>query len=265
MTRPAYNFDRVADIYDATRGFPPDAEAEIGGKLAAILRTNIDDPSVYEVGVGTGRIAVPLADRGVRVTGIDISRQMLARLRTKHADISVALAEASRPPFRSASFDAAIFVHILHLVPDAPATLRATVQLIRPGGLVLSANQEYGDGPSSRAAAELRRLIEEATGAPARQHHRHETADATFRSAMAEAGASVESQVVVRWNESVTARKEIGWLRERTHSNTWMLGEDVHAEVLRRFGPRVEAIYGGLDVPALAPVEFVLRVGRLPP
>jgi 2-polyprenyl-3-methyl-5-hydroxy-6-metoxy-1,4-benzoquinol methylase len=36
-----------------------------------------------ELGIGTGRIALPLARRGVPVHGIDLSRAMIARLHTK--------------------------------------------------------------------------------------------------------------------------------------------------------------------------------------
>src|ERR671935_1109577 len=39
--------------------------------------------AALEFGVGTGRIAIPLAARGVRVHGIDLSEAMLARLRAK--------------------------------------------------------------------------------------------------------------------------------------------------------------------------------------
>ena len=264
MTRPTYNFDRVADIYDATRGFPPATESEIARNLAAILRATTPEPAVYEVGIGTGRIAVPLADQGIRVTGIDISARMLKRLRTKSRDVSVLLAEASRPPFRGNSFDAAIFVHILHLVPDAAATMAATIGVVRPGGMLLSANHEYGDGASNRAGAELRRLIEEVTGSPTRQHHRHDNANSVFVRAMEHAGASVETLVLARWTEAVTARQEIDWFRERTHSNTWSLSDKAHAEVLRRFVPRVESLYGSLDEPEAVSVEFVVRTAHLP-
>jgi SAM-dependent methyltransferase len=41
------------------------------------------DGSVLEFGVGTGRIALPLADRGVEVHGIDLSMSMVQRLRAK--------------------------------------------------------------------------------------------------------------------------------------------------------------------------------------
>jgi SAM-dependent methyltransferase len=41
------------------------------------------DGAALELGIGTGRIAVPLARRGVRVHGIDLSEAMVARLRSK--------------------------------------------------------------------------------------------------------------------------------------------------------------------------------------
>jgi SAM-dependent methyltransferase len=48
---------------------------------------------VLELGIGTGRIAVPLSQRGVRVHGIDLSEAMLARLRTKTDDIGVTVGD----------------------------------------------------------------------------------------------------------------------------------------------------------------------------
>ena len=41
------------------------------------------DGSALELGIGTGRIALPLAKRGIRVNGIDLSEAMVARLRSK--------------------------------------------------------------------------------------------------------------------------------------------------------------------------------------
>ena len=41
------------------------------------------DGAALELGIGTGRIALPLARRGVRVHGIDLSEAMVARLRAK--------------------------------------------------------------------------------------------------------------------------------------------------------------------------------------
>jgi SAM-dependent methyltransferase len=46
-----------------------------------------------ELAVGTGRIAVPLAERGVRVAGIDLSPDMVAQLRCKSRDIPVEIGD----------------------------------------------------------------------------------------------------------------------------------------------------------------------------
>ena len=46
-----------------------------------------------ELAIGTGRIAVPLAARGVRVAGIDLSRDMVAQLRRKSRDIPVEIGD----------------------------------------------------------------------------------------------------------------------------------------------------------------------------
>jgi SAM-dependent methyltransferase len=51
---------------------------------------------VLELGIGTGRIAVPLSRRDVRVHGIDLSEAMLARLRAKTDDIGVTVGDFAR-------------------------------------------------------------------------------------------------------------------------------------------------------------------------
>jgi SAM-dependent methyltransferase len=49
--------------------------------------------SALELAVGTGRIAVPLAERGVPVVGIDLSEAMVARLRAKRDDVPVTIGD----------------------------------------------------------------------------------------------------------------------------------------------------------------------------
>ena len=62
-----------ADMFDPAVVEPTvDFLAELAG----------DGPAL-ELGIGTGRIALPLAERGVRVSGIDLSEAMVARLRDK--------------------------------------------------------------------------------------------------------------------------------------------------------------------------------------
>jgi len=76
-----YFGERVAGRYDDTEGemFQAAAIDPVVDFLAALA----GDGAALELGIGTGRIALPLARRGVRVHGIDLSEAMVARLRAK--------------------------------------------------------------------------------------------------------------------------------------------------------------------------------------
>jgi SAM-dependent methyltransferase len=57
--------------------------AEVLGPTVARLAELAGDGRALEFAIGTGRVAVPLAERGVSVTGIELSGPMIAQLRTK--------------------------------------------------------------------------------------------------------------------------------------------------------------------------------------
>jgi SAM-dependent methyltransferase len=72
--------ERVAATYDeSSETFGPGAVEAVAGVLAELAGGG----RALELGIGTGRIALPLARRGVEVHGIDLSRAMVARLRAK--------------------------------------------------------------------------------------------------------------------------------------------------------------------------------------
>ncbi len=73
---PASYGDRIADIYDEETRVPPEPAVEFLSPLAAGGR-------VLELGIGTGRIALPLAARGIEVHGVDASQAMVTKLRAK--------------------------------------------------------------------------------------------------------------------------------------------------------------------------------------
>src|SRR5213594_2417619 len=76
-----YFGDEIAAEYDGSVGseFDPAVIAATVDFLAALA----GDGPALELGIGTGRIALPLAARGVPVHGIDLSRAMVERLRAK--------------------------------------------------------------------------------------------------------------------------------------------------------------------------------------
>jgi len=76
-----YFGERVAERYDESAGdmFDPAVVDPVVDFLAELA----GDGAALELGIGTGRIALPLAQRGIRVHGIDLSEAMVAKLREK--------------------------------------------------------------------------------------------------------------------------------------------------------------------------------------
>jgi SAM-dependent methyltransferase len=157
----ARDFDEIAPEYDATR--EPLDETTIA-RLAETLRER-GVGELLEVGVGTGRIARPLTDRGLRVTGLDASFGMLHRARAKGLDRLVH-GNAYRLPFEGHPFDGAIFVHVLHLLDDPRAALREAIRVSRIGAFALlnppgTRRGPESDGPPRNARGIVYRILAE--------------------------------------------------------------------------------------------------------
>ena len=129
--------ERVAATYDDSSDgmFDPafaDTVAEVLAGLAGGGRA-------LELGIGTGRIALPLARRGVQVHGIDLSRAMVARLRDKPGGeaIPVAIGDfATTTVDGTFSLAYLVFNTIMNLTSqDAQvACFRNAVRHLEPGG-----------------------------------------------------------------------------------------------------------------------------------
>jgi len=95
---------------------------------------------VLEFGCGMGRYTLPLAEAGVRVEGLDISRPLLDRLKDfarDHVEIPVHAGDVVDPPASVAPpYDAVIGLFALHHVHDIGACVESMAALVRPGGRV---------------------------------------------------------------------------------------------------------------------------------
>lgn len=101
--------------------------------------------TVLDVATGPAGVALQLARRtSASITGIDVSRDMLARGQRNVADagctgrISLVLGQGERLPFPDASFDALTFTYLLRYVADPAATIHELARVVRPGGHMAS-------------------------------------------------------------------------------------------------------------------------------
>ena len=72
-----------------TRRAPGMSSPEVLGPAVDRLAGLAGDGRALEFAIGTGRVAIPLAQRGVPATGIELSHPMIAQLRTKAAEAAI--------------------------------------------------------------------------------------------------------------------------------------------------------------------------------
>jgi SAM-dependent methyltransferase len=80
--------DRIAEVYDEWFGVPSDTEDSV-----SFLADLAGPGPALELGIGTGRVALPLVQRGHEVYGIDASEAMVEKLRAKTGDIPVTIGD----------------------------------------------------------------------------------------------------------------------------------------------------------------------------
>ena len=89
---------------------------------------------MLEVGCGTGRLAVALAERGARVWGVDPSADMLAQARASAGRrVGFKQGRAEALPFKDGWFERVVLRLVVHLV-DRPRALPELARVVAPGG-----------------------------------------------------------------------------------------------------------------------------------
>lgn len=137
--RAAYR--RWAAIYDTVFG-----GVSAWGRRRAVAEVNrLPGSRVLEVGVGTG-LALPHYRAEKRITGIDLSAEMLERARTRVAGENLANVlglhemDAEATGFPAASFDIAVAMFVASVVPHPRLLLAEMRRVVRPGGHILFVN-----------------------------------------------------------------------------------------------------------------------------
>jgi phosphatidylethanolamine/phosphatidyl-N-methylethanolamine N-methyltransferase len=139
-------YARWAPIYDPIFG------VITGRAIRATMKTlNALPPGrILEVGVGTG-IALPLYKSGHRITGIDLSPDMLRIARKRVAEKRLANVETIREmdaanlAFADSSFDVAVAMFVMSVVPDPRRVLDEMHRVVRSGGRIVTVNHFKAD------------------------------------------------------------------------------------------------------------------------
>ena len=285
------SFDAVAHVYDATRGYPDDVARRIVLAIESAAHATASTRFI-EVGVGTGRIAMPLASLGHIYTGVDISEKMIAQLREKlvaaswqlqtqdwgtlpdedkkrsavvqryvqshpPASLRLVMSDITRLPFRNASFDIAIAVHIFHLVDGWQRAVQETVRVLRPGGVLLHCWDEHGKSDVQEISEEWQRILQ-TYGVEGRRPGASSVHVITHW--LRERNLQTQRIEAVTWEHSVTPRKILNNITQRLWSNTWSIPDPVFAAAAQRLTTWANQRYStDMDVPRTQEGRFIIN------
>ncbi len=269
------SFDRVAHEYDATRGYPPGIDQKI---VKAIVDTVQATPETrfMEVGVGTGRIAYPLASLGHDYTGVDISQKMVQELVTKlqrndwqqyqqpwgslpdemgerihqvlrfrnsakDASMRLVLSDMTSLPFHDASFDVALAVHVFHLVDGWQQALREVLRVTYHGGLFLHCWDRLVNEQAWPVGEMWGKFVRE-LGYEVKRPGADERSDVA--NWLKEHGYQPHEFPVAQWESSQSPREALDQVTRRLWSSTWVVPDDIFAESVIRLERWAKGYFG---------------------
>jgi len=228
------SFDRVATDYDATRSLPKGVAAAQRDAILEELRA-IGASRILEVGIGTGLVSRPLMERGVRVTGVDISSKMLGRLREKltpdHVSPNLLLSDATRLPFAGATFPAIVMSHVFHVVADVDATLDEIKRVVSNGGIFLHDRTRYSENNPWHATYAVREQMMSSFGI----NVRHRPTPAEIEEKLTARGASLRVVQYAGSKIDNVAVSMIAQARSKLFSWGWDVPDDIYQRFLTQY------------------------------
>jgi len=279
---PPISFDRAAEYYDTTRGYAAGSAERIRDAIVAYTKAG-SDTRFLELGVGTGRIALPFIRADYDYTGVDISPAMMDRLAAKlsgdtdHATYRFQPHQADiiALPFEAACFDVIIVVHVLHLVEEWQRAIQEARRVLRPGGWLLCGSDEMlGDDAASadrslpaplrvrRKWWEMRR--ERGLDRPSGRSNLHNR-DTLLIEYLRAAGATVDTVMLAKSElPAISARAMADRVKARVFSSDWNTPEESHAALSRRLDDWLIQSIDAPDTPMPITGKFMAITARWP-
>jgi ubiquinone/menaquinone biosynthesis C-methylase UbiE len=258
---------RVAHAYDRNRYHPPEVSGRIATAIVEPLEKEWkDNAHVLEIGVGTGRIGMPVVARGVQLTGVDTDPEMMSAFKSKYAGVSkrvtLVQADAQDLPFNDASFHGVIAVHVWHLIPDLTRALDEAVRVLKPNGFLF-------EGWDSPAASSPEMEIQDAwckaledMGHPV-QRGGHRAALKTSAAYLAARGLEAVERAIASWEVSHTPLEVVEALEDGLYSFTKNIPTELRFKAGRAIKPWLHQKYADLETSIKTPWAFHLRTTRV--
>ena len=240
------NFDKMTKYYDETRIFNQNCFNKAIGYIVERFPPNIYK-KVFEPGIGTGRISIPLAQRGYNIYGIDISTEMLKILqkridKIKNINITYKKSDTTKIPYDNNEFNLTIIVYLFYFIKAWKKAVNEIIRVV--DGPIILMHTGYGE--------EIPFLNE-----------RYKQLSKEIGFSIKNIGVNSTKEVVVylenlgyrtewikdkwKWKSSIQLNKAINYLEKRAYSFSTFPHDDIHNKVIRNLRNEIKAKYGKLD------------------
>jgi SAM-dependent methyltransferase len=228
-------FDRVAELYDRVRPTYPDALFDDLVDLGDLHPGS----RVLEVGCGTGKATVPLAERGFHVTCVELGASLAAvgeRNLARFPEVEIVVADFETWPQPGAEFDALVSFTAYHWIERELRYVRAA-EVLRKGGAMAIAMVHHvlprdADPFFLEAQADY-----EAVGRGGDPPGPPEAVEA-FGEEMAASGLfDVVAELRYQWDVEYTADEHVAVLG--TYSNNLAMPDETRRELFDRLRARI--------------------------
>lgn len=233
------------NAHDQQREIPKEAQIELLGKLSGALR---GCARCLDAGIGSGSISLPLAQAGIPVIGLDLSRSMLNTLQGKaHGSLRIPLVQADMThlPFDVNVFDAALTSNVWHLLLEWRIAVSEILRVAKPGGLFLVNLGGHGTSvpEHARILSRFQELLGESwsTGPQATGPR----SEAEFTNHLLATGAVARSPLQVWFEQPITFEDVIARLQRNVYARPFRgaqggmdaVANDVRMWVMAEMGP----------------------------
>lgn len=236
-------FDQVAELYDRARPtYPP----QMFDDLVA-LSCVPDGGRVLEIGCGTGQATRPMAERGYRITAVELGANLAAvaqRNLAAYPNVDVQTAAFEDWPLPAEPFDLVMAVSSFHWL-DAATALPKIAAALRPSGAVAIVSGGHVEGGTSRFFIDVQDCYERHMPGTPPGLRLTKPEDLPLGAPELEASGFFEPAQSRRyvWLRDFTAQTYIDELN--TYSNHIALSEKNRGELLACISELIDGRYGG--------------------
>jgi len=258
------SFDGMVELYDETRVFDKGCfDSALDFLVTQFPPTHFHN--VFEPGAGTGRIAIPLAQRGYHVTGVDIAEGMLAILQRRVAQsrltakISFQQADATDLPFPDGTFDMGIAVHLFYFIHDWKRAADEMLRVVRNRGAVVL--MHTGGGTEVPFLNDRYKSLCAERGHPLQEIGAKSTRDVVDY--FEHLGCRAEwIRDRWTWTARIALQKALDYMKARAYSFTTLASDEVHSLAIRRLEFELKQQFGNLAAEVEVPNQIYLVLLR---